>query len=217
MLECKEHALFYNIYAMNVFEDAFFVILGPPLRTRSRRPARMDCGCFKQKFCIKPIFNAQIYTFIAVCKVLDQIICIWMQTSVNKVLTLSSWDCPKSPKFPSKGPSRRPWTVGRFPQSLYSRFSQKVILLGHGGSPRLAIWAGRWMKLSVHNFVELSRCLKTIQNELGKDPYLGDSVPHSIGLGSWGLEGTLIPPIKIGSIIGSIHHQHAQRLSCSKY
>ena len=34
------------------------------------------------------------------------------------------------------------------------------------------------MKLSVHNFVELSRCLKTIQNELGKDPYLGDSVPQ---------------------------------------
>ena len=35
------------------------------------------------------------------------------------------------------------------------------------------------MKLSVHNFVELSRCLKTIQNELGKDPYLGDSVPQT--------------------------------------
>jgi hypothetical protein len=64
-------------------------------------------------------------------------------------------------------------------RTCFAQLKRVAKMLGHGGSPRLAIWAGRWMKLSVHNFVELSRCLKTIQNELGKDPYLGDSVPHT--------------------------------------
>ena len=61
-----------------------------------------------------------------VCKVLDQIICIWMHISFNKVLTLSSWDCPKSPKFPSKGPSSCPW-----------RNEEKKIFLGSKKAPRL--------------------------------------------------------------------------------